>query len=86
MYMQHTMDHGDDIVTALRQKRDIDFDQMIRDLPIVKETATDNQKLAGQRQVQKVIDHEGNYEKNKTKAFGIIYGQCTRSLQNKLEE
>ena len=26
MYMQHTMDHGDDILTALRQKKDINFD------------------------------------------------------------
>ncbi len=48
MYMQHTMDHGVDIVTALRQKTDIDFDQMISNLPIVKKMATNNQKLAGQ--------------------------------------
>ncbi len=86
MYMQRTMDHGEDIVTALRQKKDIGFNQMISNLPIVKETATNNQKLAGQRRVQKIIDREGIYEINKTKAFGIIYGQCTRSLQNKLEE
>ena len=56
MYMQRTMDHGDDIVTALRQKKDIDFDQMISNLPIVEEMAMNNQKLAGQQRVQKIID------------------------------
>ncbi len=56
MYMQCTMDIGDDVVTALRQKGEIDFDEMIRDLPIVKEMATENQKLAGIRRVQKIID------------------------------
>ncbi len=48
-YIQRTMDHGDDIVTALRQKRDIDFDKMITDLWNVRETASSNQKLAAQR-------------------------------------
>ncbi len=86
MYMQRTMDYGDNIVTAVRQKANINFNQMISNLPIVKEVATNNQKLAGQQWVQKIIDREGIYEINKTKAFGIIYGQCTRSLQNKLEE
>ena len=36
--------------------------------------------------MQTVIDREGTYEINKIKAFGIIYGQCTKGVQNKLEE
>ncbi len=86
MYIQCTMDHGDDIVTVLIHKKDVYYDKTIANLQDVKSTASKNKILAGQQCVQKIIDREGTYEINKTKAFGIIYGQCTKGMQNKLEE
>ncbi len=35
-YLQHTMDHGDDIVKALINKQDMDYNEMIAKLPEVK--------------------------------------------------
>ena len=45
-----------------------------------------NMKTAANRRVQKIIDREETYASNKIKTYGIIYGQCTRGLQNRIEE
>ena len=65
---------------------EIDFDESINNLPIVPADANANQIAAANKRVQKIIDREEKYGTNKVQAFSIIYGQCTKSLQNKLKE
>ena len=86
LYILRKMDHGDDIVLVLKNGKDIDFDEIIANLPVPPANANVNVTTAANRRVQKVVDREEKYNANKVQAYSIIYGQCSKSLQNKIKE
>ena len=90
--MQKTYVHGNDIYTALKSRKDFDFDTA---LP-TKQTSS-NKDAAAQAledatheavwkaQVAQFVKRQDTYESNKGKAYGLLWKHCSEGMKSKIQ-
>ena len=88
-HIRKSYEFGDDIRDALENRRDITLEP-----PKLKQVSedADNKELEERQneylfkaQIAVYVAREEKYEANKGKAFALIYGQCNKALQHKLQ-
>ena len=83
-YIRKEFDEGDDMAISLKMMKEFDFDAIKPKIEIKKETTIlDEYLLKGE--VDRYLKRKDKYRTNRTKAYEIIIGQCTKGLRNKLE-
>ena len=85
-YIQRTYDEGQDVKDALVALEHVDMDQY---RPEQEEEDEDNlsyiDKMILQQEVKEYVARTKKYKDNMNKAYGLILGQCTQGVKNKLE-
>ena len=83
-YIRREFDEGDDMAKALKELKEFDFDTVKPKMPTTEQSTTlDEYILKGE--VERYLKRKDKYRTNKTKAYEVIIGQCTKGLKNKLE-
>jgi hypothetical protein len=87
-----TFTHGDVIQQALEDRKDFDFDSIIPIKKISTAIDPDKKKLEDESFdaifKAKILQHakkEDIYDSNMGKAYGLLWKQCNREMQNKIE-
>ena len=92
-YIQTNFDRGQDVVRALTALEDVDFSESkpTPPVPTVAATATTIAQYDKMDEQQYMLEYrvwmarKEKYEINMAKAFGVLWGQCTTGVKNKLE-
>lgn len=86
-HVQRTFTRGQDICETLKTGKRFDFDSVMPSSPTPGPdgTVSEAQQIVHTRRLNKHADRIDLYEDNLTKAFGLILGQCTPRMRNKLE-
>ena len=84
-YIQRTYDEGQDVMDALVNMEDVDFDEFEPESEEAEADLTYMQKLILQAKVKEFMNRKNKYQHNMNKAYALILGQCTQGLKNKLE-
>ena len=84
-YIQRTYDEGQDVMDALVNLEDVDFDEYEPESDEAEADLTYMQKLMLQARVKEFMIRKNKYQHNMNKAYALILGQCTQGLKNKLE-
>jgi hypothetical protein len=92
-HIKKTYTHGDDIGKALEELQEIDWDSL---MPVLKqpkagleraeaEAMRESYKTLHSAQVNSYVKRCDMYTANKGKAYALIWGQCTKTLQDKIK-
>ena len=80
---------GDDIGDALENRKDVILDphklKLVSKDRASKELEEKQNKYLFKAQIASFVAREEKYVANKGKAFAVIYGQCNKALQHKLQ-
>ena len=90
-YIQRTYTNGEDIALALEKKQEMDFTALQPSLQAssatdaaVKALEEKQFEILYKAEVNAFVQRKEQYNANKGKAFALLFGQCTKSMQNKL--
>ena len=91
-HIKKTFEYGEDIGKALEDREDVDLTQLMPTLYISK-SSDESLKVRENRQyemlyeaeIQVFVQRKQIYQSNKGKAYALIWGQCNKALQNKLQ-
>jgi hypothetical protein len=91
-HIKKTFTNGDDIGTALEERKEKDFTRLI---PTMQQSADADKAKAElenkqfqilyEAEIAVFVQQKNTYMTNKGKAYALIWGQCNKALQNKLQ-
>ncbi|MGL5935619.1 MAG: hypothetical protein ACRCZI_08340, partial [Cetobacterium sp.] len=92
-HLRITLTRGEDVAQALEDRTEFDFSQSRPKLEKSIETDQDR-KAHEEKELQAIFNAEisdfvkrkAQYQANLTNAYGTIFGQCSKALQQKLQE
>lgn len=92
-HLRITLTRGEDVATALEDRMEFDFSKNRPKLDTSNETDPDK-KAHEEKELQSIFNAEisdfvkrkAQYKANLSNAYGIIYAQCSKALQQKLQE
>ena len=83
---------GNDIATALRNKEEMDFDTLMPTLKVsqstddaVKASEEAQFKILFEAEVKAYVERQERHRANKNMAYALIWKQCNKALQAKLQ-
>ncbi len=92
-YIKQEFDHGADIGKALKQLEEIDFAEIEPTLGVSKSDDADTKSIENRQFEMKYKEdyaqHKrrvAKYTDNLTKAYALIWGRCSKTLQQKLQQ
>jgi hypothetical protein len=91
-YIGTTLTHGDEVETALEERKELDFDAMMPVKKVSKSSDAATKILEDESfeavfkaKVQQHVKREDAYHANMSKAYSLLWKQCTRELQDTIE-
>ena len=91
-HIQKTYVHGGDVQKALKDRKDFDFKSK---LPVMmKSTSTDpaqkkdedeSYEAVFRAEIAQYVKRKDSYTSNMSKAYALLWQQCTRAMQNKIQ-
>ena len=91
-YLKSKLHGGDDIAKALTSRQEYQFDSEKPKLSEATSTDKDERRLEElenktiyDAEVKAFVARKERYRTNKTSAYSIIYGQCTKAMQAKIK-
>ena len=90
-HIKSTYRYGEDISKALEERKNIDFKD---EIPRLQTSASDDEELKEvenrqleilfKAEIEAFVKRTEEYKSNFVNAYGLIFAQCNRSLQNKI--
>ena len=84
-YIQRTYDEGQDVKDALVKLQHTDMEYYRPEIEADEDDLDFVDKMILQQEVKDYVLRKKKYEDNMNKAYGLILGQCTQGVKNKLE-
>ena len=84
-YIQRTYDEGQDVKDALVALEHVDMEQYQLEHEGDDENLNPLDRMILQQEVKEYVGQIRKYRDNMNKAYGLILGQCTQGVKNKLE-
>ena len=88
-YIMREFTNGMDVREALEQQSDKNFNTDMPKRITLPDTASDEDKKTAEKifelELKMYVERRDKYRVNMVKAYGLIWGQCTKAVKNKLE-
>ena len=84
-YVDTEFEHGADITAAIEAMEDIDFNSKSYKPSDLDQGKSDLDKYIWQKEVDQYIKRKYVYNNNKTKFYGLIWGQCSETMRMRVE-
>ena len=84
-YIQKTYKNGEDIKKALKAEEDFDFEDVEPSIDEEKIDTTTPKGFKYKLEMESFFRRQEQYQRNKSNAHALIYGQCTQAVKGQLQ-
>jgi hypothetical protein len=91
-HIQKTYVHGGDIQTAMKDRKEFDFEQHMPTKKSSTNSALQVRVLEDEAheavfkaEIQQFVKRKDNYMSNRSKVYALLWQQCARTMQNKIQ-